>query len=56
MTLTPRGRLSDWIALCGALALLALVLAVGACGSDDLIFPGDIPVTSTSQPTSTATP
>lgn len=56
MTPTPPGRLSDWIALCGALALLALVLIVQACGSDDLIFPGDVPATATTQPTSTATP
>jgi hypothetical protein len=57
MTSTPPGaRLHDCFALCGALALLALVLAAGACGSDDLTFPGDIPSTSTAAPTSTATP
>ena len=52
----PRGRLNDWLALCGALALLALVLAAGSCGGGDLVFPGDIPATGTAAPTSTSTP
>ena len=46
----------DWLALIGALALLAAVLAVASCGGDDLTFPGDFPATSTAAPTSTATP
>jgi hypothetical protein len=45
---SPSGRTSDWVVLCGALALLALVLAVVSCGSGDLVFPGDIPATRTS--------
>ena len=53
---SPSGRTSDWVALCGALALLALVLAVVSCGGGDLVFPGDIPATRTAAPTSTSTP
>lgn len=52
----PRGRLGDWFALCGALALLALVLAASSCGGGDLVFPGNIPSTSTAAPTATAVP
>lgn len=54
--LSPRGRLTDWLALCGALALFALVLAASSCGGGDLVFPGNIPSTSTAAPTDTATP
>ena len=53
---SPSGRTSDWVVLCGALVLLALVLAGVSCGGDDLVFPGDIPATGTSAPTSTAVP
>lgn len=49
-------RRGDWLALLGALALLAVVLAVASCGSEDLVFPGDFPATATAAPTSTATP
>lgn len=49
----PSGRLHDWLALCGALALLALVLVVSSCGGGDLVFPGNIP---TVQPPPTVTP
>jgi hypothetical protein len=49
-------RHGEWLALVGALMLLAAVLAAASCGSDDLFFPGDIPATSTGVPTSTATP
>ena len=53
----PRvGRGGDWLALVGALLLLAAVLTVASCSGDDLVFPGDIPATSTAVPTSTATP
>ena len=54
-TPSPR-RFNDWFALAGALALLAILLAAGSCGTDDLVFPGDIPSTSTAAPTSTNTP
>ncbi len=50
------GRFSDWAVLCGALVLLALVLAGVSCGGNDLTFPGDIPATGTAAPTATATP
>lgn len=53
---SPRGRLTDWLALGSALALLAMVLTVGACGGSDLVFPGNIPSTSTPAPTATSTP
>jgi hypothetical protein len=53
---SPSGRTSDWVVLCGALALLALVLAGVSCGGNDLVFPGDIPATGTAAPTQTATP
>lgn len=40
-----------------ALALLGcLVIGLAACGSDDLIFPGDIPATPTSVNTATPDP
>jgi hypothetical protein len=55
-TTSPSGRTSDWVVLCGALALLALVLAGVSCGNSDLVFPGDIPATGTAAPTSTSTP
>lgn len=54
-TPSPR-RLNDWLALAGALALLATLLAASSCGGGDLVFPGDIPSTATGVPTSTATP
>ena len=57
MTFTSAtGRARDWLALCGALAVLAVVLATWSCGNGDLVFPGDIPATQTGVPTSTATP
>lgn len=49
-------RRGDWLALIGALAVLAAVLSIASCSGDDLIFPGDIPATSTAVPTSTSTP
>lgn len=49
-------RRGDWLALVGALALLAAVLTAVSCGNGDLVFPGDIPSTSTAAPTSTAVP
>ncbi len=52
----PRSHVNDWLALCGALALLALVLAAVSCGGGDLTFPGNVPSTSTAAPTSTSTP
>ena len=51
-----RSSSRDWLTLCGALALLALVLAAVSCGGEDLTFPGNVPATGTSAPTSTATP
>ena len=52
----PYRRLNDWLALTGALALLTALLAAASCGGGDLVFPGDIPSTSTAAPTSTSTP
>jgi hypothetical protein len=49
-------RIRDVFVLCGAVAVLALMLAIGSCGDSDLVFPGDIPATSTANPTQTATP
>ncbi|MFN8640804.1 MAG: hypothetical protein U0802_03770 [Candidatus Binatia bacterium] len=49
-------RRGDWLALAGALAVLAALLALTSCNGDDLIFPGDVPATATGVPTSTATP
>lgn len=56
MSTFPTGRRRDWIALCGALALFALMLATQSCGSGDLVFPGDFPATETAAPTSTPVP
>ena len=53
---TRSSRSSDWLMLCGALALLALVLAAVSCGGGDLTFPGNIPATGTAAPTQTSTP
>jgi hypothetical protein len=39
--------------LLAAIAFLAVVVAISACGSDDLIFPGDIPFTATPESTNT---
>jgi hypothetical protein len=55
-TTPPRHRQNDWLALAGALALLATLLTAASCGGGDLVFPGDIPATSTSAPTATSTP
>jgi len=54
---TPRAhRNANLRALVAALLLLALVLGlVSSCGSEDLIFPGEIPNTPTPGP-NTATP
>ncbi len=49
-------RRRDGLALVAAQALLAAVLSVASCGGNDLIFPGDVPATSTSVPTATPTP
>lgn len=53
---SPTSRRRDWLVLCGALSLLALTLAATSCGNGDLVFPGNIPSTSTAGPTSTAVP
>jgi len=42
--------------LLAAVAFLGVVVAIAACGNDDLIFPGDIPFTATPVNTSTSTP
>lgn len=52
-TFPPRG---EWLALVAALILFGLTLGLGACGSEDLVFPGEIPNTPTSAPTATSTP
>ena len=39
--------------LLAAVAFLGVVVAIAACGNDDLIFPGDIPFTATPENTST---
>ena len=50
-------RRSELAALALSLFLLTVIsFALGACGSDDLFFPGDLLPTNTEEPTSTATP
>jgi hypothetical protein len=50
-------RLSEWLALAGASALLVALLASAvSCGDEDLIFPGMVPFTPTSVNTATPTP
>lgn len=49
-------RFAEVRALGLALALLAMVIAfVSSCGTDDLVFPGQIPFTATPAP-GTSTP
>lgn len=38
------------------LVFVCLLVALSSCGNDDLIFPGDIPFTPTSEPTDTPEP
>ncbi len=50
-------RVSEWLALTGASALLVALLASAlSCGGDDLIFPGMVPFTATAVNTATPTP
>jgi hypothetical protein len=42
--------------LAAALLFLGLLGGLASCGNDDLLFPGDVPATPTSQNTSTPTP
>lgn len=50
-------RVSEWLALAGASALLAALLASAvSCGGEDLIFPGMLPFTATAVNTATPTP
>lgn len=46
----------EWLALLAALALFGVMLGTVSCGSEDLVFPGEIPNTPTSAPTATSTP
>ena len=48
---------SEILALFAALiVLLAVALNTISCGDDDLIFPGEVPFTPTSEPDATDTP
>lgn len=48
---------SNFCALIAALLLLSAVLTlVSACGSEDLVFPGNVPATPTSGNTATPDP
>ncbi len=56
-----RGEMSEtgrnFVNLVAALlAFLCIALFLGSCGNDDLIFPGDVPATSTPAPTATEEP
>lgn len=54
---SPETYRAEACTLWAALALLGcLVVGLAACGSDDLIFPGDIPATPTSANTATPDP
>ncbi len=45
---------SEWAALVLSLLVLAAVaVGISACGGDDIFFPGEIPATSTEEPTTT---
>jgi hypothetical protein len=53
---TGVNRRAELGVLCAALALFAGLLAgLAACGSDDLVFPGEVPFTATPEETATAT-
>jgi hypothetical protein len=48
---------TDVVVLLAAVLLLAAILVfVGSCGSNDLIFPGNVPATETAVNTVTPTP
>ncbi len=50
-------RFGEWLALAGARALLAALLASAlSCSNEDLIFPGMVPFTATAVNTATPTP
>ncbi|MDX2168802.1 MAG: hypothetical protein SF182_17145 [Deltaproteobacteria bacterium] len=54
--MTPTSSRAAALHLIAALSLLACLLgALSACGGD-LVFPGDVPATPTSQNTATAVP
>jgi hypothetical protein len=55
MTPTP-SRAATAHFLAAALLLTCLLGALSACGSGDLVFPGDVPATPTSSNTATPTP
>jgi hypothetical protein len=55
MTPTP-SRAATAHLLAAALLLTCLLGALSACGSGDLVFPGDVPATPTSANTATPTP
>jgi len=55
MTPTP-DRSATVHLLVAALLFACLLGGLGACGNGDLVFPGDVPVTPTSQNTSTPDP
>lgn len=56
MRIPPSRIRGEWLALCAALALFALTLGAISCGSEDLVFPGNVPNTPTGVPTATNTP
>lgn len=53
LTATNRNDLASLLA--SLLLLSTLVVGSASCGDDDLIFPGEVPPTSTETPTTTPT-
>lgn len=52
-----RASAGDLITLAISVVLLVtIVVGLISCGDDDLLFPGDVPFTETSEPEDTATP
>jgi hypothetical protein len=55
--MNPTDLRSAAVHLVAAALLFACLLGgLASCGSEDLLFPGDVPATPTSQNTSTPTP